>query len=246
MFLRNTGNIKKIKWDIDFADLDIKGRASKGNIVTKNNLLKVELKEKGVSTLKPRKIWFDSAVLRLNVEGRGQLVGEYKGSDKLLVIDKNGYCKTVFPELTLHFDSNPIVIEKWSFKKPITAIYHDSSKKMYYIKRFIIENENKVNKSIPENSTLKFITSIPRPILEIKFYNLGSNTQADLTINVEEFISIKGFKAMGNQLTSKKIKSISVSKELDYIEEEELSLDEMEIDDMEEVNDNQNQIELDF
>ena len=111
---------------------------------------------------------------------------------------------------------------------------------------FGINSKECLSELISENSTLKFITSIPRPILEIKFYNLGSNTQADLTINVEEFISIKGFKAMGNQLTSKKIKSISVSKELDYIEEEELSLDEMEIDDMEEVNDNQNQIELDF
>ena len=244
--LRNTGNIKKIKWDIDFADLDIKGRASKGNIVTKNNLLKVELKEKGVSTLKPRKIWFDSTVLKLNTESRGDMVGEYKGSDRLLIVDKNAYCKTVFPEMTLHFDSNPIIIEKWIVKKPLTAIYYDSAKKIYYLKRFLIENENKVDKVIPENSVLKFITSIARPILEIKFSNSSIKNHDDLIINAEEFITIKGFKAMGNQLTPNKIKSVVVTKKLEYIEDQEIKLDELEVDDLEEVKDGKNQIELDF
>ena len=244
--LRNTGNIKKIKWDIDFADLDIKGRASKGNIVTKNNLLKVELKEKGVSTLKPRKIWFDSTVLKLNTESRGDMVGEYKGRDRLLIVDKNAYYKTVFPEMTLHFDSNPIIIEKWIVKKPLTAIYYDSAKKIYYLKRFLIENENKVDKVIPENSVLKFITSIARPILEIKFSNSSIKNHDDLIINAEEFITIKGFKAMGNQLTPNKIKSVVVTKKLEYIEDQEIKLDELEVDDLEEIKDGKNQIELDF
>ena len=244
--LRNTGNIKKIKWDIDFADLDIKGRASKGNIVTKNNLLKVELKEKGVSTLKPRKIWFDSTVLKLNTESRGDMVGEYKGSDRLLIVDKNAYYKTVFPEMTLHFDSNPIIIEKWIVKKPLTAIYYDSAKKIYYLKRFLIENENKVDKVIPDNSVLKFITSVARPILEIKFSNSSKKKYDDLIINAEEFITIKGFKAMGNQLTPNKIKSVLVTKKLEYIEDQEIKLDELEVDDLEEIKDGKNQIELDF
>jgi topoisomerase-4 subunit A len=163
-----------------------------------------------------------------------------------LIVDKNAYYKTVFPEMTLHFDSNPIIIEKWIIKKPLTAIYYDSVKKIYYLKRFLIENENKVDKVIPENSVLKFITSIARPILEIKFYNSSIKNHDDLIINAEEFITIKGFKAMGNQLTPNKIKSVVVTKKLEYIEDQEIKLDELEVDDLEEIKDDKNQIELDF
>ena len=95
ILLRNTGSIKKLKWEINFADLQIKGRGVRGNIVTKYPVRKIELKEKGVSTLKPRKIWFDDTVKRLNLEGRGELLGAFKGDDKLLVISNLGYAKVV-------------------------------------------------------------------------------------------------------------------------------------------------------
>ncbi|MEP5636361.1 MAG: DNA gyrase/topoisomerase IV subunit A, partial [Maribacter dokdonensis] len=104
VLLRQVGSIKKLKWDIDFSDVLIKGRASKGNIVTKYSVKRIELKEKGVSTLKPRKIWFDDVVRRLNVDGRGELLGEFKGDDLLLVINQKGVAKTFLPVLTSHFD----------------------------------------------------------------------------------------------------------------------------------------------
>ena len=106
IFLRNTGNVKKLKWDLDFADLQIKGRGVRGNIVTKYNILRVELKEKGVSTLNPRKIWFDPTIKRLNTDERGELLGAFKGEDKILLINKDGDAKVVIPEMSLHFDEN--------------------------------------------------------------------------------------------------------------------------------------------
>ncbi|MEJ6791409.1 MAG: DNA gyrase/topoisomerase IV subunit A, partial [Lacinutrix sp.] len=109
VFLRQVGSVKKLKWDIDFADILIKGRTSKGNVATKYPIKKIELKEKGVSTLKPRKIWFDDTVQRLNVDNRGELVGEFRGEDKLLIINQKGLVKTVTPEVTLHFDDDMIV-----------------------------------------------------------------------------------------------------------------------------------------
>ncbi|HMC02159.1 MAG TPA: DNA gyrase/topoisomerase IV subunit A, partial [Flavobacteriaceae bacterium] len=121
IMLRQVGKIKKLKWDLDFAEINIKGRNSKGNLVTKNSIKRVELKEKGVSTLKPRKIWFDDAVQRLNVDGRGELVGEFRGEDRILIIKQSGIVKTIIPELTTHFDDDMIVMEKWIPKKPISA-----------------------------------------------------------------------------------------------------------------------------
>ena len=103
IILRNTGNIKKLKWELDFADLQIKGRGVRGNTVTKYNILRVELKEKGVSTLKPRKIWFDPTIKRLNTDERGELLGEFRGEDKILLINKDGDAKVVIPNL--HFTS---------------------------------------------------------------------------------------------------------------------------------------------
>ncbi|NNC45282.1 MAG: DNA gyrase/topoisomerase IV subunit A, partial [Winogradskyella sp.] len=135
VLLRQVGSIKKLKWDLDFADILIKGRASKGNLVTKYSIKRIELKEKGVSTLKPRKIWFDDTVQRLNVDGRGELIGEFRGEDRLLIITQSGIVKTILPELTTHFDNDMIALEKWIPKKPISAIYFDGNKERYYVKR---------------------------------------------------------------------------------------------------------------
>ena len=116
VLLRQVGSVKKLKWDIDFSDVLIKGRASKGNIVTKYSVKRIELKENGVSTLKPRKIWFDDVVRRLNVDGRGELLGEFKGDDLILVINQKGIAKTFLPVLTSHFDDDMIVLEKLKVK----------------------------------------------------------------------------------------------------------------------------------
>ena len=113
VFLRHLGSIKKLKWDIDFATISIKGRSSKGNLVTKHAVKRIELKEKGVSTLKPRKIWFDDTVQRINVDGRGDLIGEFRGEDRLLVITQSGNLKTIIPDISTHFSEDMIVLEKW-------------------------------------------------------------------------------------------------------------------------------------
>jgi len=246
VILRNSRNVKKLKWDIDFADLNIKGRSSKGNIVTKQNVLRVELKEKGVSTLNPRKIWFDSTMLKLNTENRGDLIGEFKGGEKVLVISDVGVSEIIMPELSVHFESNPLIIEKWKIKKPITAIYFDSVKKYYFLKRFLIENENKIDSVIPEKCILTFVTTIARPVMKIKFSNLKSKTLPDLLINAEEFISIKGYKAIGNQLCLHKIKKVIITEELLYEEEKKKKLEELEVDSVEQIDSDESQIKIEF
>ena len=230
ILLRNTGSIKKLKWELNFADLQIKGRGVRGNIVTKYPVRKIELKEKGVSTLNPRKIWFDDNVKRLNLEGRGQLLGAFKGNDKLLVISNSGHAKVVQPEMTLHFEENLMHIEKWIPNKPLTAIYFDSEKKRYFIKRFLIENENKEDFFIKEGGKLIYCCTEWRPILEVQYEKpRGKKAYRPFILNAEEFIAIKGFKAMGNQLTDKKLKSVILKEKLAYTPPEEKSLEEIEV-----------------
>ncbi|WP_438423397.1 DNA gyrase/topoisomerase IV subunit A [Aquimarina macrocephali] len=232
IFLRQAGSIKKLKFDLDFADLLIKGRGVKGNIVTKYNIKRVELKEQGVSTLKPRRIWFDDSVQRLNVDGRGELLGEFRGEDRLLVITQKGNAKTIIPEMTLHFSSDMIVLEKWKPKKPISAIYWDGEKERYYIKRFLIEHPEREETFITEHqkSFLEVVSTDYRPIAEIIFTKLrGKDQRPTEEINLEEFISIKGSKALGNQLTTHKVKQINLLDSLPYEEQESLPTEEIEV-----------------
>ena len=232
--LRNTGQAKKLKWELDFADLQIKGRGVKGNIVSKYNVLKVEFKEKGVSTLKPRKIWFDSTVLKLNLDERGTLLGAFRGEDKLLIINDKAESKTVIPQMELHFSQVPMVLERWVKTKPITAVYYDQEKERYFIKRFLIENENKEDVFIKEDATLIFISTEWRPVIEIEFVKpRGASPYPNKVINVEDFIGVKGYKAMGNQLTDKKIKNIVLKESLPYEAPEAPPIDQVEVNDPE-------------
>ncbi|EWH12433.1 DNA topoisomerase IV subunit A [Cellulophaga geojensis KL-A] len=223
--LRQVGSIKKLKWDMDFSDILIKGRSSKGNIVSKYAVKRIDLKEKGVSTLKPRKIWFDDVVSRLNLDGRGELLGEFKGEDLILVITQKGIVKTVKPEITTHFDEDMIVLEKWNPKKPISAIYFDGVKERYYIKRFLIENENKEELFISEHpkSVLELVSTDWRPVVELEFTKpRGKEQKPNQKVDIEDFIAIKGIKALGNQLTADKIKNTNVLESLPYEEVEEI------------------------
>ncbi len=232
IMLRQSGSIKKLKWDLDFADILIKGRVSKGNLVTKNTVKRIELKEKGVSTLKPRKIWFDDTVQRLNVDGRGELVGEFRGEDRILVINQSGTLKTIIPEITARFGDNMIVLEKWIPKKPISAIYYDGDKERYYVKRFLIENESKEDLFISEhkNSQLEIVSTDWRPIAEVIFSKeRGKDRKDNLEINLEEFIAIKGINALGNQLTKDKINQINLLKSLPYEAPDEVPADDIEV-----------------
>ncbi|PQV44737.1 topoisomerase-4 subunit A [Jejuia pallidilutea] len=236
--LRQAGSIKKLKWDIDFADILIKGRASKGNLVTKYPVKRVELKEKGVSTLKPRKIWFDDTVQRLNVDGRGELIGEFRGEDKLLIINQSGIVKTVTPEVTMHFDDDMIVLEKWMPKKPISAIYYNGEKALYYVKRFLIEQEGREESFITDhpNSQLEIVSTDWKPMAEVVFAKeRGKDRKDNLKINLEEFIDIKGINAQGNQLTKDKVNQINLLEPLPYEAPEEVHADDLEVIDEKEI-----------
>ena len=249
--LRNTGSIKKLKWDLDFADYIIKGRNSKGNIVTKYTIRKngVELKEKGKSTLKPRDIWIDTTVQRLNTDGRGKLLGAFKAEDKLLEVTGNSIVKVMTPELTLHFDKEQLILEKWIPSKPITAVYFDPVKNRSFLKRFLIENSNKEEVFIKEKTELLFVTTEGRPILEINFtkQKRGEDAPKSILVNAEEFISIKGIKAIGNQLSDKKIKSVTLKESLPYIvDDSEIVAEEIEVNDEILLSNEDSQITLDL
>lgn len=232
VLLRQTGSIKKLKFDLDFADILIKGRNSKGNIVTKYPVKRIELKEKGLSTLKPRKIWFDDTVQRLNLDGRGEFLGEFKKDDRLLIINQSGKLKTVIPDVSLHFDDDMVVLEKWVPNKPISVIYWEGEKELYYVKRFLVENPDKEETfvSAHEKSFLEIVSTDYRPVAEVIFAKQKNKDAKDnWTVNLEEFIAIKGINALGNQLTKDKVKQINLLDPLPYEVPEELLAEEIEV-----------------
>ena len=230
--LRSNSKLKKLKWDVDFSDVIIKGRASRGNIITKNTIKNIELKEKGLSTLKPRKIWFDDTVQRLNVDGRGDLLGEFRGEDKILVVSQTGILKIISPELTTHFNEDMIILEKWIPKKPLSVVYFDSKKEKYFAKRFIIENENReeVFISNSKGSFLELISTDWKPVIEVVFNKIrNKEPKPNLRIVFDEFISVKGIKAQGNQLTPHKVKQVNLLEPLKYIPPVEKPANEIEV-----------------
>jgi len=253
--LRSLGHVKKLKWDIDFASLAIKGRNVKGNTVSKYSIRKIELRSEGISTLKPRKIWFDDAVQRLNVDGRGELLGEFMPADRLLIISQKGLIKTIAPNLDAHFDDDMIILEKWIPNKPISAVYFDGDKERYYVKRFMVDNPNKEELFISEHpkSKLELVSTDYRPLATVVF---SKRSLEDLSINFEEFISVKGIKALGNLLTKEKIKTIDLQEPLPYeapilenleVESEDLELDETPtfntaVDELQKRDDNEKQV----
>ena len=218
IILRQSGSIKKLKWELDFADLEIKGRGSKGNIVTKYSVNKIEFKEKGLSTLKPRKIWFDETIQRLNVDSRGELLGEFKGDDSLLIIQQNGCLKTIKPDLNMHFPEDMIILEKWTSDKPISAIYFDGNKERYFVKRFLAGIQKVDQQFIPAGSKnqLEMVSSDWKPVIEVTFSKTSKGLKDNLIQNIEDLISVKGIKAIGNQLTPFKVKNINLLDPIPY------------------------------
>ena len=228
ILLRSVGSVKKLKWDIDFADLAVKGRGVRGNTISKYAIRKVEFKFAGVSTLKPRKIWFDDTVQRLNVDGRGELLGEFRAEDKILIANQTGKIKAVTPDLQMHFEDDMIVLEKWKSKKPISAIYYDGEKEKYYLKRFLIEIQDKEEFFISEHpkSRLEIIALDYRPVAEVIFSKRSLDNKE---VNFEKFIAVKGIKAQGNQLTNDKIKQVNLLESLPFDEPEEPNVEEVEV-----------------
>ena len=206
--LRQSGSIKKLKWDLDFADLSIKGRSVKGNIVSKHTVQKVLFKEQGLSTLKPRKIWFDETVQRINVDDRGELLGEFKADDDLIIFQQSGTFKIVKPDLNMHFPEDMIIMEKLDRVKPFTIIYNNLKKKKYFIKRFIIGvtkgTQNYIEKS--KDIITEIVLTDWKPMIQIVYKDKSIESKK---IDISSYIAVKGLKAKGNQLDQKEIKLIN-------------------------------------
>ncbi|MGC6428914.1 MAG: DNA gyrase/topoisomerase IV subunit A [Flavobacteriales bacterium] len=199
--------LKKLKFDIDFSELLIKSSSALGNLVTKNPIKKIELKQKGHSTLSARKIWFDKVTMKLNVDQRGELLGEFQSDDKILVAYKNGLLQLIGFELSTHFNEDLILIEKWKPETPLSLVYYDSTKEIYYVKRFLVSQTDKSVGVISNSrgSYIEFITSNLSPSLEIVFAKERGKERKEDTISISDFITVKGIGAQGNRLSPKKI-----------------------------------------
>lgn len=214
VLLKPNARVRKNKIDIDFSEIAIKGRDSKGNLVTKYAVKKVDLKEEGVSTLAPRKIWFDDSVRRLNADGRGTLLGSFKGDDRILTINSQGEAKLVSFNLMNRFDDEYLILEKWKPEQAITCIYFDGEKDKYFVKRFLLEATPNIqsffNNENPK-SFLEFVTTEIGAIAELVFPKIKDKQKDPETVDLDEFITVKGIKAIGNQLTKDKVKNINIT-----------------------------------
>lgn len=223
VLLRQLAKLKKLKFDIDFADLAIKGRASKGNIASKFAIKRVELKSKGESTLAARKVWFDPTVNRLNDDGRGRLLGEFKGEDRILVALKNGNISLHLPELSLQIEPNTIFLEKWNGSVPLSAVYFDGDKGRYFVKRFELENALKTTNIITEHSksTLEVLSNDQHPVIEMVYRKQGGTQKDPDEVQLDTFIDVKGITAKGNQLTTETLNKIVLKDPIPVEEPEE-------------------------
>jgi len=209
VFLTPKPKLKVLSFEYDFSTLEIKGRGSQGNILTKKSVRKIVKREEGVSTLGAIDVWFDDTVKRLNTDERGRHLGAFKSDDKILTIQKSGYYKLMTYELTNHFEEDMIFIEKFDPRKIMSVIYFDAAQEKYYIKRFGFEAENNINKRFdfigdnPENEMLSFSLDY-RPQVMVSYDNKDAKKPLDdETINVEEFIGVKSEKAKGKRITVK-------------------------------------------
>ncbi len=214
IILRAKARLKKIKFDIDFSEFDIKSRGVRGNMICKHYIRKVELKNEGVSTLAAKKIWFDSSVNRINDLGHGSLLGEFSGDDRILLVSDLGYYDLMSFDLSNHFPENIRILDKFNPNNVLTCIYLNSKNKIFYIKRFIPKISNKKQYFLSEKKDfiLKFIFLGDKKI-KLNFQKSKSGKlKQPIEIIPSEFIAVKGFEAIGKQLSPNKIKSIELIK----------------------------------
>jgi topoisomerase-4 subunit A len=248
--LKSRPRLRNLILEKDFGELAIKGRSSVGNILTKYAVSKIVLKEKGISTLGGRKIWFDADVNRLNADGRGNLLGEFKGIDRLMVITKSGKFRLSSFDLSNHFEDDLLIIEKYNPDKIFSAVYFDATHKYYYVKRFTIEPTEKPVSFIGDNpeSTLIRITEVEYPRFELKFGGGHSHRNNEI-IEVAKFIGVKSYKAKGKRLSNYEV---AVVKELEPIttkaqqEEEKIKEETPEISNIENKHINGRQMKLEW
>ncbi|MGB3868260.1 MAG: DNA gyrase/topoisomerase IV subunit A [Flavobacteriales bacterium] len=213
--LRPRPNLRKTQFDVDFGDLIVKGRGSKGNLLTRYMVHKVTQKVRGGSTLGAIPIWFDETVRRLNESGHGRYLGRFSGDDKILAILSTGHYQ-LFPfALGTHFPDQAITIVKWDPEAPLTAVYWEGEKQQYNVKRFLVENARDPVQFITDHPDSKLVlhTLLPDNGLHIAF-DKRSNDRPEEEINLSEFIAVKGVKALGNRLTPYKVKDLKLTGEV--------------------------------
>lgn len=207
--LKPKNRLKSLQFDVDFAKLKLKGRGAQGNLVTKNEVHRFSLKERGASTLGGRDVWFDHDVMRLNYDGRGEYLGEFSAHDLVLVILRNGEYYTSGFEATNHYEDNVLRIEKFRPKTEWTAILNDADQGYPYIKRFTFEPSVRKQRFLGENekSSLIALSDKEGAMFEVRFG--GDDSFRDpMTVDAEEFIAVKSFKAKGKRLTTWQIESV--------------------------------------
>ena len=209
VYHRPRPRLKKLTFEFDFSELAIKGQSSMGNILTRYAVQKISLKEKGVSTLGGRKIWFDDTVARLNADARGKYLGEFSADDKIMVITKKGMAQLTNFDLSNHFEDDILIIEKYRTGVVYSAIYWDAEVEYYYVKRFRIEETEKPLCFISEHpdSKLISITEVEYPRFEIEFGGKHKSRDKEI-IEVAEFIGVKSYKAKGKRLTNYSVENI--------------------------------------
>ena len=244
--LRPRTKLKKLNFDFDFSTLAIKGRASRGNQLTKNAVKSITQREEGVSTLGALNIWYDDTVRRLNSDERGEFIGEFTGDDKILIILSTGEFKLTGYDLNTHFDDEMISISKYDPELIISSVYYDGEQGKYYVKRFQVPDNSVVNKNylfISEGKGSKMIKFsfdfLPRISFEVKKEN-SNNFEGEVVL-LADFIGVKSFKAKGKKLSNDKLKAIKLIDPLPYTppetKPEDKNLDEKPENDSEETDD---------
>eukprot|EP01136_Pigoraptor_vietnamica_P010558 Opistho-1_new@48326 len=207
-------SLKKLTFDIDFAETAIKGRASQGNIVSKYPIKKVTLKSKGVSTLSGLKIWYDELLKRLNVDGRGKYLGEFDGDDKILQVNAAGWYELTSFDLSNHFDPGIVLMQKFNPEQVYGLVHYDTKAKNYFVKRFVFEMQpaGKEVSIISEEpgSKMILITGKPDAQIKIDIEKGKSKTPETLIVDLAGLIDVKGLKANGNRLSPHEVKNVAL------------------------------------
>jgi len=212
--LKPHSKLKKLQFDLDFAEIAIKGRASMGNIVSKYPVKKILFKSKGVSTLSGLKIWYDELLKRLNVDGRGKYLGEFDGDDKILQVNTAGWYELTSFDLSNHFDGGIVLMQKFDPEKVYGVVHFDTKAKNYFVKRFVFELQpaGKEVSIISEEpgSKMIFITGKPDAQVEIDVEKGKSKTPETLVVELSGLIDVKGLKANGNRLSQHEVKNVKL------------------------------------
>lgn len=208
--LKPKPRLNKLVFEKDFSEIAIKGRQSMGNILTKNDILKIALKAKGGSTLGGRQVWFDRDVLRLNYDNRGEYLGEFQSEDSILVVSSKGSFYTTTFDLSNHFDKDILVIEKFDSNKVWSVALFDAEQNYYYLKRFQFEASQKPQNFLGDNAESRLIhfSDVDFPRFEVVFGG-GDSFRESLVVDAEEFIGVKSFKAKGKRLTTFEVETIN-------------------------------------